>query len=487
MGGLAVGKLRDMRLDPRRSANQLAEVEVAGGLRIAVRNDFTDQVAWTLFEQEDSVEPELSWLRRVVRPGWKLVDIGAGHDIYALSLAGCTGPSGTVLALEDDADRRALLGASVRINGLTNIEIAAFGAALLIHRPEPTGRHVAKRPQDHACLEGTARATTSGHAALAGADLIRVAAGHQALQCFQDAWTAVATGDPILVIALEGIGQEQLAAVATLLGEESFEFFHYVPDFAVAIPLEFGFQDSSTPNLIACRPNRSKDLSACGLLVARDDALAAADTLPVLDDDPFTRHWSTSLDAIDRILTGNEPVARRITCAESLVKGALGRLHDFVDLMDHPARLIAWVRLLAAAGARSAALEALRPLLHLVETRTLFLNERTIPISRHFDQFRNNQALEPAQDGGADPGTDWVALSIVDTMCRLMAPSSYLADDVLYQALTLFRDHPAFSPDLERRRQLLGRRRGDLRGFECTPGLERSRNGCFAAARRIAA
>jgi FkbM family methyltransferase len=67
-------------------------------------------------------------LRRLVRPGTQVVDVGANIGLYSLLLAQLVGRSGSVMAFEAEPNLFAILRENCAINGATNI--VAFQCAL---------------------------------------------------------------------------------------------------------------------------------------------------------------------------------------------------------------------------------------------------------------------------------------------------------------------------------------------------------------------
>jgi FkbM family methyltransferase len=56
-------------------------------------------------------------LARLVRPGWRCLDLGANHGYYTLIMADGAGPTGTVLAVEPNRKPAGLLPLTLSVNG----------------------------------------------------------------------------------------------------------------------------------------------------------------------------------------------------------------------------------------------------------------------------------------------------------------------------------------------------------------------------------
>jgi len=65
---------------------------------------------------------EASALRRIVRPGMTVLDVGGNLGLYTVLLARLVGPAGNVVTFEPDPDLFALLRQNIALNDCANIE-----------------------------------------------------------------------------------------------------------------------------------------------------------------------------------------------------------------------------------------------------------------------------------------------------------------------------------------------------------------------------
>jgi FkbM family methyltransferase len=75
-----------------------------------------------------------SWITlaiaRLIRPGWRCVDVGANHGYYTLLMADGAGPSGAVVAVEPNTKPAQLLPLTLSVNGLgTSVEVVEKAAS----------------------------------------------------------------------------------------------------------------------------------------------------------------------------------------------------------------------------------------------------------------------------------------------------------------------------------------------------------------------
>lgn len=93
-------------------------------------------------------------IRREIRPGDVVLDIGANIGYYTIQLGRLVGPLGKVIAFEPDVDNFQLLEQNVRANGFTNIELVNAAVAdwcgrSPLHRsPNNPGDHRLFNPEE---------------------------------------------------------------------------------------------------------------------------------------------------------------------------------------------------------------------------------------------------------------------------------------------------------------------------------------------------
>ena len=91
------------------------------GVRIVVPNSLDLITPYVLIEQQDWFEDEVRFLRRLLGPGRKVIDIGANYGIYTLCMAKAVGAEGFVWAFEPSSSCAALLEEGVAANGFEHV------------------------------------------------------------------------------------------------------------------------------------------------------------------------------------------------------------------------------------------------------------------------------------------------------------------------------------------------------------------------------
>jgi len=97
-------------------------IETPGG-RVFVSDADQGSVARSLRTKGRYEKDWTAWMREHVRPGMRVVDVGANIGYYTVLLASLVGPSGRVIACEPDPGNAALLRRSVAENGFSHVAV----------------------------------------------------------------------------------------------------------------------------------------------------------------------------------------------------------------------------------------------------------------------------------------------------------------------------------------------------------------------------
>jgi len=96
-------------------------VTLVDGVRIVVPDSLDLITPYVLLEQQDWFEDEIKFLRRLLQPGQKVIDVGANYGVYTLSMARTVGPTGCVWAFEPASSTAKLLAEGIAVNGFAQI------------------------------------------------------------------------------------------------------------------------------------------------------------------------------------------------------------------------------------------------------------------------------------------------------------------------------------------------------------------------------
>src|ERR1700678_2211617 len=93
------------------------------GVRIVVPNSLDLITPYVLREQLDFFEDELRFVRELLQPGQKVIDIGANYGVYTLSMAQKVGPDGHVWAFEPASSTAQLLAQGIAANAFGHVTL----------------------------------------------------------------------------------------------------------------------------------------------------------------------------------------------------------------------------------------------------------------------------------------------------------------------------------------------------------------------------
>ena len=113
--------------EPSQMSKKMEFVPIQNDVLVAVTPSLNHLTPYVLKEQGDWFEDEIKFVRRLIRPGMRVVDVGANHGVYALSMAKIVGDKGKVWAIEPDAEAMSYLQKSVEKNRFDNTTLVAAG------------------------------------------------------------------------------------------------------------------------------------------------------------------------------------------------------------------------------------------------------------------------------------------------------------------------------------------------------------------------
>lgn len=101
----------------------MLNIKTKQGYTIFVPEYVDNSSTYVLLEKEEWFERELPFLVRWLRPGMRVIDIGANLGVYTLAAARAVGAEGHVYSVEPGAQPRKYLQASLEASGLGNVSI----------------------------------------------------------------------------------------------------------------------------------------------------------------------------------------------------------------------------------------------------------------------------------------------------------------------------------------------------------------------------
>jgi FkbM family methyltransferase len=448
-------------------------VRVKDGGEICVPAD--SMSAYVLLEQEDWFEKEISFVRRVLRPGMCAIDIGANYGTYMLAMAHAVRPHGRVWAYEPSSATARYLSNTIVRNGLGNVELARVAvcdrsgtgrlhlnehAELNRLAPDGEGEEVSLTTLD---VERDLRAW--GHI-----DFVKIDAEGGELEILRGGEGFFREQSPLVMFERMGADGENKGFRAAFVAR-GYSLFKLIGPDLYLVPVAQNEQfDSFDLNLFACKPDQSEKLSSLELLATPSAAMpaqAAGCGIELWRCQNFAPAFASRAGALDsayeRVLDAyalwrdaERPLAER--CGALIACAAM--LRPLVADGSNLARLSTWARVAHEVGMRSLAAECLSRMLDMMKYGRPRLDEPFWPAAARYD--------------GISPGADreiWFLAATIEAYERERAFSSCFAGPGMLAALDWLSASPYASPPMERRRQLMAMRAGRQSGRQSSPLL----------------
>jgi FkbM family methyltransferase len=447
------------------------------GTRVVVPDSLHLITPYVLREQQDWFEDEIKFLRRILRSGQQVIDIGANYGLYALSMARAVGQQGKVWAFEPASATAALLAQSIAANGFTQVTLEKCA--------------LSSQP-------GTARLSLNDNSELN--ELIRGGDGTAGpneevpLTTLDDALRLHGWSD-IAVVKIDAEGEEanilqggkeffnrlsplilyeikagstlhmELVAAFSALGYRSYRL---VPGLDMLTPFQpTAGADPYLLNLFCCKADRAALLAADGHLVEAAPAVPAAlldnhywnRTLAYLPyAGPLLSAWKSSanasgrgeLDAALALFAFSQDSMQQPALRFAALELSFNILRGLCDRSFRLLRLATLARVAAAYGARGVAVEALGKLTNaMLAQQEVDPGEPFLVPAPRFD---------PLPPGGNV--ADWLLAGALEELERLERFSSFYAGPSSRQRLDLIRRLGFGSEEMHRRLALVNQRFG---------------------------
>ena len=247
-------------------------VRLSDGVTLAVPPSLGSISTFVLLEQETWFEKECAFVRRWLKPGMTVIDIGANVGTYSLPMAMQVAPLGRVIAYEPASEPRRLLEISRQLNQANNLEIVAaalsdgerqgylvFGSSSELNSlgSGGTGEDVRISSLDH---EEVARSWASP-------DFIKIDAEGEELRILAGGQRFFDRHSPLVMFEIRA-GKDINTGLRLAFERNGYECYRALAGEAVLLRC-----DPETPldayelNLFAAKPDRARSLAAEGLLV----------------------------------------------------------------------------------------------------------------------------------------------------------------------------------------------------------------------------
>ena len=446
--------------------SQYINLKIRDGISVTVPSAPGLMTPYILREQQDWFEDELQFLRHYIKPGMRVIDVGANYGVYTLPLACIAGSSGRVWAIEPAADTVRCLRRSVQANALTNVEVIQAGVSgrsgtAVLHTCAnaewnsltPTG--VAGSGQETVNLF-TLDQCRQEHGCT-GIDLLKLDAEGEELNILEGGREFFLAENPLVMFELKHNDRINLSLLDGIR-HCGYSPFRLVPGLQVLVPFDAEDPvDGFLLNLFACKPDRAAGLEDAGLLLSRQEHKAGTiRTGDHIETYPFWKGLAANLtdpasaayqEILSLYLQAQHP-SYAIHERFGFLVTALARVKNQLEQGEsRPECLATFSRIAFDTGERSLGIKIL-----------------AMVISRYYDNldFKISVPFLPAADRyeRLDPGNNpnaWLISSVLEQFVVKHAWSTYFSRRQALPVLARLGQLGFFSEEMARRKELIER------------------------------
>jgi FkbM family methyltransferase len=473
---------------------------IVDGVRVVVPDSLDLITPYVLREQLDWFEDEIKFVRNLLQPGQRVIDIGANYGVYTLSMAQRVGAKGYVWAFEPASSTANLLAKGIAINDFKHISLEQSALS------NTEGYAQLSLNQDselNSLSHGILPTSSSETVPLVTLDRSMEANGWRDIAFVKiDAEgeeTRIVEGGERFFTELSPLVQYEVKAGADLhlgLVQEfsslGYKSYRLVPGMNILIPFDENSQpDGYLLNLFCCKPDRGAQLFAQGLLLNPSDPRKGGELiddavkkyrinkirnwLPFFKKDnniydwrsfltklPYGRHlaklWSCS-PAIEGSKENEEALffyaMSRDTSLSAAVRfkaleASFNRLRILCEKKPKYLRLSSLARVARDFGARSVSVTALGQLGELIlQSNELELSEPFLPSCERFDHIHPGENIR-----------SWVLAATLEEIERIGSFSSFYTGKSAQGRLEAICELGFGCEEMERRLNLLKQRFG---------------------------
>jgi len=469
--------------------NSKTTLTLVDGVKVIVPDSLELITPYVLREQEDWFEDEIKFLRRLLLPGEKAIDIGANYGVYTLSIAQTVGVTGNVWAFEPTTTTANLLAEGIAANGFTQVFLeksalsSVKGTAELALKQHSEMNTLIRGKPSPGASETVPVVTLDDRMETYGwrdIDFVKIDAEGEETNILLGGKRFFATLSPLVQYEIKA-GDDLHMELVQAFKAIGYDSYRLIPGLDVLVPFKADLPpDGFLLNLFCCKPDCAARLAARNTLVnagadfpdtrdgrrkgARDDLTRrdSYDWRNTLGRLPYGRQlshlWEQTL-AIGRsdevvsalaLYAGSRdsslPAAERFGALEA----SFLRLRALCEEQPTQSRLASLARVARDYGARSVAVGALARLSDTIfRQRQIDVREPFLVPGERFD------AITPGEGIG-----NWVLSAVLEEFERNAAFSSFYTGMAAKGRLETIRDLGLGGPEMQRRLSLLCARFG---------------------------
>lgn len=247
-------------------------IGIAGNVTVYVQPFIHQMSSYVLLEQEDWFEDEMSFVRQYIQPDMNVLDIGANHGVYALSIAKIL-QSGHVWAFEPTQSPYTKLEQSIKLNQFSE-RITLVNAGLSNRSTTAVISTSINSELNSLYGSGEGKETIQLEALdeyLSAAKLnqkfsfVKLDAEGEEINVLKGGGSFFAEQSPLIMFELKH-GNDVNHGLIDAVKSYDYKIYRLLPDLNILVEYDDIFKDGYLLNLFACKDDRAQDLINRGLL-----------------------------------------------------------------------------------------------------------------------------------------------------------------------------------------------------------------------------
>lgn len=458
------------------------EIIMVDGVRVVVPNSLDLITPYVLQEQQDWFEDEIKFLRRLLQPGQKVIDVGANYGVYTLSMAQTVGLTGCVWAFEPTSNTAKLLAEGIAANDFPQIILersalsCTCGTAQLSLNEQSELNALAYGNPTTSVSETVSLVTLDecmGRYGWSDIAFMKIDAEGEEANILKGGKRFFTALSPLVQYEIKA-GVDMHMELVQYFAELGYNSYRLVPGLDLLVPFDAGsLADGYLLNLFCCKQDRAELLAAEGFL------LTSVSQPPSIGIEKIKKHnaydWRCTLAKLpygvqlNNLWEQTEAAGSRAEIDEALSLHAVSRdlslpplerfcalnasfnlLKTLCDLQPSCLRLASLARVAQELGERVIAVNALQQLIGVI-----FQHNRIDPSEPFLAPGERFDSVPPGNAIGS-----WVIAAVLEERERLGSFSSFYTGTSAVQRLKIIQNLGFGSAEMERRLRLLQKRFG---------------------------
>jgi len=258
------------------SVPDTTSIRIAGDITVTVPASPRLMTTYILMEQQDWFEDEMNFIRSFIKSGMKVVDVGANYGCYTLTIAGITGDTGKVWAIEPTETTAICLRDSIRSNDFNNIELIQAGLSNKSGHAELfTSENSELNSLSSDAAVGNRHETIklltldqcSEDYGWNNIDFIKLDAEGEEVNILNGGEATLATMSPLIMFELKH-GDRINTPLIKRFNETGYSCYRLIPGLNILVPFDYTKPfDSFLLNLFCCKEDKARQLEESGIIV----------------------------------------------------------------------------------------------------------------------------------------------------------------------------------------------------------------------------